>query len=107
MENIVFGMWSAHGEGQFEIDGDFNAPLRYVDDDNNITEEYPFNPNGSVNGIAALCSNNGNHIGIMPHPERSYKSWQVPYITPNIELSHYTPWYVLFKNAYFFVESQD
>ena len=32
------------------------APLRYVDDANEATEVYPFNPNGSVDGIAALCS---------------------------------------------------
>lgn len=46
------------------------APLRYVDDSNNPTETYPFNPNGSTQGIAALCSPDGRHLAIMPHPER-------------------------------------
>jgi len=30
------------------------APLRYVDDDCALTEAYPYNPNGSPHGIAAL-----------------------------------------------------
>ena len=41
----------------------------YVDSGDEATERYPFNPNGSVNGIAALCSFDGRHLGMMPHPE--------------------------------------
>ena len=48
------------------------APVRYVDDDGNVTTTYPFNPNGSVNGIAALCTPDGRHLAIMPHPERTF-----------------------------------
>jgi len=44
------------------------VPLRYVDDDNKKTEQYPLNPNGSPDGIAALCSADGRHLAIMPHP---------------------------------------
>ena len=40
-----------------------------------ITNTYPFNPNGSVNGIAALCSPDGRHLAIMPHPERTFLKW--------------------------------
>lgn len=104
MEDTVFGMWSAHGEGKFSIEEEsFNSPIRYVDYENQITEKYPYNPNGSPNGVAALCSNNGRHMGIMPHPERSYINYQVPYITKNIKDTNYTPWYILFKNAFEFV----
>lgn len=46
------------------------APIRYVDDQHNITEVYPFNPNGSPEGIASLCTPDGRHLAIMPHPER-------------------------------------
>ena len=104
MENTVFGMWSAHGEGKFELQNSlYNSPIRYVDYNNEITEKYPYNPNGSHNGVAALCSSNGRHMGIMPHPERSYINYQVPYITKNIKDTNYTPWYMLFKNAFEFV----
>lgn len=56
------------------------APLRYVDPsrpDAGPTEVYPHNPNGSPEGIAALCSPCGRHLAIMPHPERSWLAWQV------------------------------
>ena len=108
MDNTIFGMWLAHGEGQFILDDNSLldcAPLRYVDDDDTITEKYPYNPNGSKYGVAALCSKNGNHIGIMPHPERSYKSWQMAHITENINENYYTPWYMLFRNAFLFVSN--
>jgi phosphoribosylformylglycinamidine synthase len=55
------------------------APLRYVDDSGACTEQYPLNPNGSPQGMAALCSDNGRHLAIMPHPERSFLKWQVKY----------------------------
>ena len=57
-------------------------PIRYVDDDGKYTEQYPFNPNGSVKGVTAVSSNNGRHLAIMPHPERCFLKWQLPYI-PN------------------------
>lgn len=55
------------------------APLRYVDDNHIATEQYPFNPNGSANGVAALTSYDGRHLAMMPHPERCYQYWQWPH----------------------------
>ena len=65
----------------------------------NITESYPFNPNGSRNGIAGICSKNGRHLAIMPHPERSYFKWQIPWIPKNClkKYSDYTPWKKIFE----------
>ena len=34
--------------------------LRYVD-----------NPNGSLDDIAGVCNEEGNVVGLMPHPERA------------------------------------
>ena len=48
-----------------------------MDDDNIATAEYPYNPNGSPEGIAALCSPDGRHLAMMPHPERCFLKWQV------------------------------
>jgi phosphoribosylformylglycinamidine synthase len=77
MEGSTIGVWVSHGEGRvkFPDTAIYNrvteeklAPLRYVDDANEATEVYPFNPNGSVDGIAALCSPDGRHLAMMPHP---------------------------------------
>ena len=51
-----------------------------MDDANEPTEAYPFNPNGSPLGIAALCSDDGRHLAMMPHPERCFVSWQWPWM---------------------------
>ena len=48
------------------------APVRFVDDAGTATVTYPFNPNGSPQGIAGLCSPDGRHLAMMPHPERLF-----------------------------------
>lgn len=87
MEGSTLGVWIAHGEGQcYWPDEEVKkeaiekgcVAMRYVDNDGNVsagalchlqyTMDYPFNPNGSENGIAALCSLNGHHLSMMPHP---------------------------------------
>ena len=45
-------------------------------------------------------SENGRHLGIMPHPERCILDWQVPWKPDNVKPSIYTPWVTLFQNAY-------
>lgn len=59
--------------------GDVSNAESYVDDLNQPTEAYPFNPNGSPEGIAGLCSEDGRHLAVMPHPERCFLTWQVWY----------------------------
>lgn len=108
MAGSSLGVWVAHGEGRFhfpkqEVHADVMsnnlAPLRYVNDSNEITQEYPFNSNGSPDGIAALCSEDGRHLAMMPHPERVFTSWQWPW-TPD-EWKDFTvgPWLKMFQNA--------
>lgn len=86
MAGSTLGIWTAHGEGKFyfpdpevleSVQLMHLAPVRYVNDSNQPTESYPFNPNGSPLGIAALCSLNGRHLALMPHPERCFLKWQV------------------------------
>ena len=114
MEGSSLGVWVAHGEGRFHFpDEDVHknsissnlAPLRYVDDSNNITQEYPFNPNGSPDGMAALCSDDGRHLAMMPHPERVFTTWQWPWMPE--EWSDYKagPWLKMFQNAREFCDS--
>ncbi len=67
----------AHGEGNYyHFDGeikkleDNNQILfRYVDKDGNINDKA--NPNGSINNIAGIINEQGNVMGMMPHPERA------------------------------------
>jgi phosphoribosylformylglycinamidine synthase len=75
------------------------APLRYVDDKSEITTNYPFNPNGSPQGIAALCSPEGRHLAMMPHPERTFLLWQWPWASENIHTLRTSPWLQMFQNA--------
>ncbi|VDM40653.1 unnamed protein product [Toxocara canis] len=87
MEDSVLGVWCAHGEGKFcyrrdEILDDLEAKqlvcLQYCDGVGKPTMIFPENPNGSVRSVAALCSADGRHLAMMPHPERSFISWQWP-----------------------------
>jgi len=50
--------------------------LQYVDNLGDKTENYPYNPNGSVQGITSLCSEDGRFTIMMPHPERVYRDLQ-------------------------------
>eukprot|EP00794_Sanderia_malayensis_P007168 gene7168-7974_t len=110
MEDSTLGIWIAHGEGRAEFKSDSTrqfvlennlAPIRYVNEVGNVTTEYPFNPNGSPHGIAALCSRDGRHLAMMPHPERCSLLWQWPYVPDDWSTTlHASPWLQMFHNAY-------
>jgi phosphoribosylformylglycinamidine synthase len=70
-----------------------------VDDNGDITTKYPFNPNGSPDGMAALCSEDGRHLAMMPHPERCTLMWQWPW-ADDIDPRKESPWLKMFHNAY-------
>ena len=70
----------AHGEGNFyaqekylsEIEKRGLVAMRYAKPDGSPAgREFPYNPNGSVNDIAAVCDKTGRIMGMMPHPERN------------------------------------
>lgn len=109
MEGLVFGIHVDHGEGRLIFpDALIKAvtaqgrmmPLVYVDDDGAATEKYPFNPNGSEGGLAGLCSGDGRHLAIMPHPERTILPWQAHYLPEDMKNLPVTPWMQMFRNAY-------
>jgi phosphoribosylformylglycinamidine synthase len=109
MEGSVLGIWVAHGEGRAffpeenilkEIEKNSLAPVRYVDDANEISMKYPFNPNGSTDGIAGLCSPDGRHLAIMPHPERTFLKWQWSWMPDDWRQNFKaSPWLKMFQNA--------
>lgn len=76
----------AHGEGRFSAASDeaLNAlvargcvALQYADAQWSIAGgRYPENPNGSALDIAGICNEQGNVLGLMPHPENAVFAWQ-------------------------------
>lgn len=109
MEDLVFGIHVDHGEGQLnfpdaavqeKVVAENLAPLCYVDDTGETTESYPFNPNGSPDGLAGLCSADGRHLAMMPHPERVFLPWQAHYLPAEMKDLKVTPWMQMFRNAY-------
>jgi phosphoribosylformylglycinamidine synthase len=78
----------------------FMAPIRYVDGDERSTTKYPDNPNGSSLGIAALCTPDGRHLCMMPHPERSFLKWQWGYLPEDWKgREQIAPWIKMTQNA--------
>ncbi len=119
MEGSTLGIWSNHGEGHLhcsdpailaEARRKGLTPVSYVDDAGKPTGKYRFNPNGSPFGINALCSPDGRHLEMMPHPERAFLLWQWPWIPEEWKAEnwkfkvgefhlHASPWLKFFQNA--------
>ncbi|MGQ8366315.1 phosphoribosylformylglycinamidine synthase [Glaciecola sp. 1036] len=96
----------SHGEGRAEfakpdqlaaITQNNQVALRYVDNYGKVTEQYPANPNGSVDGITGLTSLDGRSTIMMPHPERVFRavtnSWRAD------DWQEDSPWMRIFRNA--------
>lgn len=72
----------SHGEGRVQpkgadiaaLEASGTVALRFVDNHGQATERYPFNPNGSANGITGLTSEDGRVTIMMPHPERVFRT---------------------------------
>ncbi|ORU92888.1 MAG: phosphoribosylformylglycinamidine synthase [Cycloclasticus sp. symbiont of Bathymodiolus heckerae] len=100
MEGSQMPVAVAHGEGRTEfkndqIDG--NVILRYIDHEGEVTEQFPFNPNGSAQGVTGLTTDDGRFTIMMPHPERCFKtvqnSWAPAYWGED------GAWLKMFRNA--------
>lgn len=103
LEGTEIGIWVAHGEGKFD--------LKYSADKYHVIAQYkydayPANPNGSPYAIAGLCSADGRHLAMMPHPERAIFPWTCAYY-PEVERGEHevTPWMVAFRNAYEWIKN--
>ncbi|MDC3386086.1 phosphoribosylformylglycinamidine synthase [Gammaproteobacteria bacterium] len=93
----------SHGEGRAQLNdikytnliNNNQICMKYVNDYGKFSDEYPYNPNGSYNGIAGVSSTTGNVTLLMPHPERLINIMQFP-TNDNEKLS---PWSKFFYNA--------
>ena len=94
----------SHGEGRADfalhggkISDGLGIALQYVDGQNQATQTYPLNPNGSPQGIAGVTNADGRVTIMMPHPERVYRTAQMSWKPEDwTELSG---WYRLFAGA--------
>lgn len=98
----------SHGEGyaNFSVQGNkgqVNRALRYVNNVGQPTESYPFNPNGSLDGITGVTSTDGRYMIMMPHPERVTRnamlSWSPKLWGQNDSGGDFSPWMRMFMNA--------
>lgn len=90
------GIWAAHGEGKFSFP--------YEKERYNIIGEYgyefyPSNPNGSHHNTAIMASDNGRHLAMMPHLERSTFPWNWAYYAKERKGDEVSPWLEAFTNA--------
>ncbi len=95
------GIWVAHGEGRFylpESEDHYNVVAKYN------YAEYPGNPNGSDYNVAGICSADGRHLAMMPHPERAIFPWQNAYYPADRRGDDVTPWIEAFVNARKWIE---
>ena len=94
------GIWSAHGEGKFVFP--------YTENKYNIIgkygyKDYPANPNGSNFNTAILGNQDGRHVAMMPHLERSTFQWNWPFY-PKERKDQISPWLTAFENAKIWLE---
>ncbi len=92
----------SHGEGfaDFSQQGDINqvdVAMRYIDHSGKPTEIYPFNPNGSPQGITSVTTKDGRFTVLMPHAERVFRTVQHSWHPDS--WGEDSPWMRMFRNA--------
>ena len=96
LEGSTLGIWAAHGEGKFSFpksESNYQIPAKY------LYSDYPSNPNGSDFNAAMLASEDGRHLVMMPHLERSTFPWNWGHY-PSDRKDVVSPWTMVFENAF-------
>lgn len=108
MEGAQMPIAVSHGEGfaNFSQQGDASRVLRsvrFVDNHGQATERYPFNPNGSPDGLTAVTTEDGRFTAMMPHPERVFRNVQMSWAPETWGQTDsggdFSPWIRMFQNA--------
>ena len=103
LSGVKTGIWVAHGEGRFELPmplESYNVVAKYN------YASYPGNPNGSRASVAGICSADGRHLAMMPHPERAIFPWQCGVYPASRLNDDVTPWIDAFVNARRWIEEK-
>ena len=108
MAGSIIPVVTSHGEGRASFkDADHLKSaqdlisLRYVDNQHQLNDAYPHNPNGTPQGITSLTSTDGRATIMMPHPERVFRTIQMSSVSKQheAEWGEYSPWMRMFRNA--------
>jgi phosphoribosylformylglycinamidine synthase len=96
----------AHGEGYADFSqtgniGEAIAALRFIDNKGAATEAYPYNPNGSPQGLTSVTTADGRFTVMMPHAERVFRSVQQSWHPDS--WGEDSPWMRMFRNARKFI----
>lgn len=102
LQGAILPIVVSHGEGftdfsQMSPHSHNHLALRYVDHHGQPTEQYPYNPNGSPQGMTGFTTTDGRVTIMMPHPERVIKAWQLSWRPAHWQGD--SPWMRLFLNA--------
>jgi phosphoribosylformylglycinamidine synthase len=92
----------AHGEGyaDFSQTGDIDqaiVAMRWIDNQGQVSESYPYNPNGSPQGITSVTTPDGRFTVLMPHAERVFRTVQHSWHPES--WGECSPWMRMFRNA--------
>ncbi|HEY3433562.1 MAG TPA: phosphoribosylformylglycinamidine synthase [Rhodocyclaceae bacterium] len=90
----------SHGEGRAVFAGDAAkaiTALRYIDNKGSVATSYPYNPNGSPEGITGVTTADGRFTIMMPHPERVFRTVQMSWHPEG--MGEDSPWMNMFHNA--------
>lgn len=108
---------SAHGEGKLmfpsgeeekilaRLEERDQVVFRFVDPSGNYSE-YPWTPNGSIDGIAGICNSIGNVMGLMPHPERAFFNFLSPDWTRRGEAGAFGDGWEIFESSLKYIEQK-
>ncbi len=102
MEGSKLPLVVAHGEGRAAFDSAqqqaLSLPcLRYIEPDGRPASRYPFNPNGSPDGVTGFTTPDGRFTIMMPHPERLFRTVQHSWHPAG--WGEDGPWLRMFRNA--------
>lgn len=103
LEGSRLGIWVAHTEGKFILPGnesEYYIPLKYS------WSEFPGNPNGSDYRAAAICSDDGRHLAMMPHLERALYPANWGYYPADRKNDETSPWIEAYVNARKWIEER-
>ena len=102
LQGSRLGIWAAHGEGKFVFPKEEKA---YAISGKYAYDSYPSNPNGSDFNAAMVSSEDGRHLVMMPHLERSIFPWNWGHY-PQDRTDAVSPWVLAFEDAFNWISNR-
>jgi phosphoribosylformylglycinamidine synthase len=105
MQGSTLPVVVAHGEGRAEmttssleaLQNHSQVSINYINNNLQVTDKYPYNPNGSLQGATGFCNEDGRITIMMPHPERLFRTVQQSWHPK--DWKEEGAWMKMFRNA--------